>query len=175
MGKRAVPVANGDVMKLRAAILAPALLVLGGDAFAASCTDDTDCYCDCVEGVDRGDTYVNDACETKDVPVDTSLIWCEDYEEVTMTSLDATYFGDGAPGYGPWYDDTGQTDARGANSYWKKTYGAPSNGCSYDLNGTLVTSDANVGDMRSHLTKRARNTSRTKKTSLRIRRTTHAE
>ncbi len=88
--------------------LAAALLVLFAslDAFAASCTDGTDCYCDKVA--------VGGSLE------DTDLIWCEDFEAATLH--DDVDFGVTTGTFGPWYDDTGITGARGNNSYWFQTY-----------------------------------------------------
>ncbi len=51
------------------------------------CTDTLDCYCDCVEnpgstGADVGG-FANAACQTKAIPIDANLIWCEDFENPT--------------------------------------------------------------------------------------------
>lgn len=49
------------------------------------CTDGTDCYCDCVEntpgtGADVG-AFASTACQTLDIPIDTNLLICEDFED----------------------------------------------------------------------------------------------
>src|SRR5207245_3945728 len=46
---------------------------------------------------------------------------CEDFEAPTLH--DDVGFGQGAPNFGPPYDDTGHSGWRGLNSYWTQTYG----------------------------------------------------
>jgi hypothetical protein len=72
------------------------------------CTPGTDCYCDRVRTV-------------TDPLYDPSLLFCEDFEAPTLY-LDQG-LGDGAPYFGPWYDETGSPGNRGNNSYWAQTYG----------------------------------------------------
>jgi hypothetical protein len=47
---------------------------------------------------------------------------CEDFEAITL--YEDVGFGDGAPDFGPWYDESGSgfTCFRGNNQYWRKTY-----------------------------------------------------
>ncbi len=73
---------------------------------AAACTPGTDCYCDKVKGGSLNDTV---------------LLFCEDFEAPSLYRN--VPVGAGAPGYGPWYDATGQSGNRGYNSYWNKKYG----------------------------------------------------
>ena len=74
---------------------------------AASCTRGVDCYCDRVK-------------KSSDPIFDPSLLVCEDFEAPTLYR--DTGVGNGAPDYGPWYDDTGYPNARGNNSYWNRKY-----------------------------------------------------
>jgi hypothetical protein len=57
------------------------------------CTDGIDCYCDCVEGSDRGDGFTSDACERLGVPTDPDLIWCDDYEDETYENPGTNEYG----------------------------------------------------------------------------------
>jgi hypothetical protein len=61
---------------------------------------------------------------------DPNLLVCEDFEAPTLH--DVTGQGNGAPYYGPWYDDTGYRNARGNNSYWNKTYGSAVSNCAWN-------------------------------------------
>ncbi len=116
---------------LLAAVLSAVGVFAVADAEAGqTCTDGVDCYCDCVRGTNRGDGFASAACATKAVGVDASVLVCEDFEARTLT--ENIGFGSGGPTYGPWYDDTtGSVGARGANSYWTKTYGASGSGCAW--------------------------------------------
>jgi hypothetical protein len=94
------------------ALLAAALgILLPAAVMAAPCTPGTDCYCDRVKGGDLNDT---------------SLLMCEDFEAPTL--YQSTGVGNGAPYYGPWYDDTGFPGNRGNNSYWAQVYGNGASG-----------------------------------------------
>jgi hypothetical protein len=57
---------------------------------------------------------------SSDAAYDPSLLMCEDFEAPTLH--DNVGFGNGAPYYGPWYDDTGDVGDRGYNSYWFQKY-----------------------------------------------------
>jgi len=72
----------------------------------AACTPGTDCYCDKVKGGSLNDPL---------------LLICEDFEAPTLRLNQGV--GNGAPYYGPWYDDTGSSGDRGHNSYWNQKYG----------------------------------------------------
>jgi hypothetical protein len=98
-------------------LLGPALVS------ATSCSRGTDCYADCVRGPATVGAYKNAACQAKfsvGVPVDTALLWVEDFEAPTLH--DNVSAGGGAPNYGPPYDATGIPGDRGRNSYWFQTY-----------------------------------------------------
>jgi hypothetical protein len=73
---------------------------------AGPCTPGVDCYCDRVRNGSLKDT---------------NLLMCEDFEAPTLRGSSGV--GQGAPFYGPWYDDTGQPGNRGVNSYWFRNYG----------------------------------------------------
>jgi hypothetical protein len=99
---------------------------------AASCTrgvppfGNGDCYCDCVKG------STNPNCSTLHgvgVPHDTSLLACEDFEAPTLH--DNVNVGGGAPDWGPPYDDSGRTGARGQNSYMLQNYGSVTGSCAW--------------------------------------------
>jgi hypothetical protein len=85
---------------------------------AAPCTPGTDCYCDHVKKV--GDPLY-----------DPNLVMCEDYEAPTLRLNQGV--GNGAPYFGPWYDNTGDNGAldRGHNSYWLQHYGTPIGGANW--------------------------------------------
>lgn len=89
-----------------------------------SCTPGTDCYCDCVSNSTLG---ASSACTTKwgSNIYDSSLILCEDSEAPPLWDFanHTSYVGDGAPYYGPPYDDTGDSGFRGLNTYWQNKYG----------------------------------------------------
>ena len=70
----------------------------GGTHVAGPCTDGVDCYCDCVEGSDRGDGFANDACEDKHVPVDPDLALCEDFELASLDQNGGSGWSDQWPG-----------------------------------------------------------------------------
>ena len=96
-------------LKCRLVLLLIGTAVFGLPSFshaARPCTDGVDCYCDRVSGGDLNDP---------------GLIFCEDWEAVTLH--DDVNFGGGPPLYGPWYDDTGYTGNWGNNSYWGQHYG----------------------------------------------------
>ena len=96
----------------------PGAVTLWGvsSAWAAPCTAGVDCYCDKVRP--GGSLY------------DPSLLFCEDWEAPTLH--DDVGVGNGAPYYGPWYDDTGFPGARGYNSYLNRKYGtAASSQCNW--------------------------------------------
>ncbi len=121
---------------MRKLLLAAGLSLAGlfavADAEAGqTCTDGTDCYCDCVQGTSRGDGFVNAACATKGVAVDPAVLLCEDFESRNLTENVGA--GAGAPNYGPWYDVTGSGSGvgRGFNSYWTGKYGSVGVGCSW--------------------------------------------
>lgn len=86
---------------------------------AETCTDGVDCYCDRVQG---GDLH------------DSSLLMCEDFEAPTLHPANAaeaqTYEGNGAPLFGPWYDEA-VPGGRGSNSYWVQTYSFGAGNCSW--------------------------------------------
>lgn len=92
----------------------------------STCTPGTDCYCDCVTNATKG---ASSACTTKWGAniFDASLIFCEDSEAPPLWDFanHLSYDNDGAPYYGPAYDDNGFPNLRGENSYWKHTYGYP--------------------------------------------------
>jgi hypothetical protein len=118
-----------------------------------SCTDGTDCYCDCVSNSTKA---ASSACITKwgSNIYDASLLGCEDFEAITLYgavgtgTLGMTGPGSGAtactPGnqqancygntanalHGPWYDITGDSTPAspnvGFNSYWYRMYGSNS-------------------------------------------------
>jgi hypothetical protein len=102
---------------------------LASDAVAAPCTDGLDCYCDCVDGIDRGDSFANAPCAAKGIPVDPQVLLCEDFENPGYHEDIGT--GGGPPNFGSWYDDTGFPGNRGYNSAWSQTYGAVSGTCSW--------------------------------------------
>jgi len=84
------------------------MLLNVGTGHAAPCTPGTDCYCDKVK--------------TAGSPIfDANLLLCEDFEAPTLYKNQGV--GNGAPYYGPWYDDLGLTGDRGHNSYWNRKYG----------------------------------------------------
>lgn len=117
---------------LLAAGLSLAAVIAGVDARAGqTCTDGVDCYCDCVRGANRGDGFASAACATKNVPVDSAVLMCEDFESRNLTENVGA--GAGAPNFGPWYDVTGSPSGvgRGFNSYWTRTYGSVGSGCSW--------------------------------------------
>lgn len=126
-------------------ILAVALLV-APSAWAATCTDGTDCYCDLVEGDDLDTNNFNSSCVSatcdpdvatcyelasacdgtfgtgRNIPIDPNVRVCEDYEVDTL--YEDTNDDGGSPDWGPWYDDNGGSAGdRGFNSYWNRTYG----------------------------------------------------
>jgi hypothetical protein len=74
---------------------------------AAPCTKGVDCYCDKVQSGSLNDPQ---------------LLMCEDFEAPTLR-LNQGY-GNGAPYYGPPYDDSDKSFAfnRGSNSYWFKRF-----------------------------------------------------
>ena len=80
--------------------------VIPAAGLGTPCTPGTNCYCDKVKGGALNDPL---------------LLFCEDFEAPTLTTN--TGLGNGAPYYGPWYDDTGLTNDRGRNSYWNQKYG----------------------------------------------------
>ena len=86
-------------------LFAIAVFVADRQARAASCTPGTDCYCDKVQGGSLNDT---------------ALLFCEDFEAPTLRLNQGV--GNGAPYYGPWYDNTGDSNDRGHNSYWTQKY-----------------------------------------------------
>lgn len=96
----------------------------GGGGGAGSCTPGTDCYCDCVSNATLG---AASACTTKWGAniYDSSLLFCEDSEAPTMWDFanHASQVGDGAPYYGPAYDDSGFSGYRGYNGFWQAKYG----------------------------------------------------
>ncbi len=98
-------------------LLSLIILALPYPAAANPCTDGVDCYCDRVQGGELNDP---------------DLLVCEDFEAVTLH--DNVNVGGGSPLFGPWYDDTGFSGARGNNNYWFKTYGPAVRGCSFRLN-----------------------------------------
>lgn len=115
-----------------AAVLSLFAVFAVADAEAGqTCTDGVDCYCDCVQGSNRGDGFVNAACATKGVAVDPSVLLCEDFEARNLTENIGV--GAGAPNYGPWYDHTGSGSGtgRGLNSYWTRKYGPSGSGCAW--------------------------------------------
>jgi|CXWL01.1.fsa_nt_gi hypothetical protein len=79
--------------------------------YAAPCTPGTNCYCDKVKGGAFNDP---------------SVLLCEDFEAPTLINNQGV--GNGAPYYGPWYDDSGQVGNRGVNSYWNRKYSNGVNG-----------------------------------------------
>lgn len=107
------------------------LLIADVDAISPS----KDSYCDCVNGPDSGNGYRNTACQYKwasnsGVNVDANKLLCEDFEALTLRQ--DTGVGNGAPFYGPPYDNTGGNSGcpagpdncyRGFNSYWTNVYG----------------------------------------------------
>ena len=105
------------------------LLLLAPVASGAPCTDGVDCYCDCVQATDRGDSYASDACQTRGVPVDPQILVCEDFENPGYH--DDIGAGGGPPGYSSWYDDTGYAGNRGFNAAWWRNYYPPSSACSW--------------------------------------------
>jgi hypothetical protein len=60
---------------------------------------------------------------------DANLLMCEDFEARTLH--DDVNVGGSGPLWGPWYDATGFTGARGFNSYWTRTYGSSVSGCAW--------------------------------------------
>jgi len=92
-------------------------------AGANACTDGTDCYCDRV--TNPTDEYY-----------DPNLLLCEDWEALSLheNATPTARAGDGAPYYGPWYDDTGGPGYRGLNSWWTATYGDAASPCSFRTN-----------------------------------------
>ena len=72
----------------------------------AACTKGTNCYCDTVESGGTNE--------------DAALLLCEDYDFPGLYSNVGA--GNGAPFYGPVYDDTGFPGNRGWNSYMVKRY-----------------------------------------------------
>jgi len=92
---------------MRTLLLATILALLPEFGSAASCTKGVDCYCDRVQGGDLNDT---------------ALLVCEDWEAPTLVNDQGV--GNGAPYYGPWYDETGGgfTCFRGFNSYFRQVW-----------------------------------------------------
>jgi hypothetical protein len=77
---------------------------------AASCVPGTNCYCDMVKNVSS--------------PIyDANLLMCEDFEAPTLRLNQGV--GNGAPYFGPPYDNGGQSSPndRGRGGYWQKVYG----------------------------------------------------
>lgn len=112
------------------------LSTISGSTFAAICTDGVDCYCDCTKGPATVGQFKSAACQAKNVPVDTLLLKCEDFEARTLH--DDTGAGNftnagGENVWGPWYDGTGygSPGARGFNSYWTRNYGSAGRGCNW--------------------------------------------
>lgn len=119
------------------AILAFIVCLWFSDALAATCTDKSDCLCDCYANTDGAgnDTgsgvYANASCESKGIPI-RSVYFCEDFEALALHG--GTAYGTGAPDYGPWGDPTGLANSCGANGYWNKAYGGSTFSCNW-LNG----------------------------------------
>jgi hypothetical protein len=86
------------------AALGISLFPVSGEA--APCTKGVNCYCDKVA---PGGPLA-----------DPQLLLCEDFEAATLH--DNVGFGNGAPLYGPWNDDTGMPGNIGINSYWQRKY-----------------------------------------------------
>jgi len=85
-------------------------ILLPEASVAAPCTPGTDCYCDRVKNVSS--------------PIyDPALLMCEDFEAPTLRLNQG--LGNGAPYYGPPYDNGGQLipNDRGRGGYWQKVYG----------------------------------------------------
>ncbi len=103
---------NWRAFTLPAAIaLGIALSALQAEA-ATNCIDGVNCYCDRVRP--GGDL------------ADPNLIFCEDFEAVTLH--DDSSVGGVAPLFGPWYD---KGYYRGENSYWQRTYGSGVSDCAW--------------------------------------------
>lgn len=102
--------------KVKSATSAPSAL--------GACTPGTDCYCDCASNATLG---AASACTTKwgSNIYDASLVICEDGEAPPLWDFanHASYDNDGAPYYGPPYDDNGFAGMRGFNTYWQNKYG----------------------------------------------------
>lgn len=122
----------------------------GGGSFSdASCTDGTDCFCDCIAGSDRGDGYKNDGCASKGYTVHTgsSISMCHDFDKVAWD--DGTGEAAGADGFslfgsflcpndvGASYADEGTNDNDCYNF-------VADNDC--DTNATNTTTDCALGN-----------------------------
>ncbi len=143
-----------------ASLVALLVFVAPGLARAGqACTDGTDCYCDCA----KTSGTIDAQCGVKYgiSAVDSTVIWCEDFEAITLYDGRGTGSGgftgpgsggtactvgnesancmnnDSAPLWGPWYDNTSST-FRGEDSYWQRTYGQDS-GCSWPASVTSPT------------------------------------
>lgn len=111
------------------AVVGAIAVLWAADASAGlPCTDGVDCYCDCVQGANRGDGFKNAGCATKNVRVDPQALMCEDFENRSL--VENVALGTGAPDFGSWHDDTGFAGNRGFNSYWSRTYGSVNQSCS---------------------------------------------
>jgi hypothetical protein len=77
---------------------------------SGNCVDGQTCYCDRVKGGDLADP---------------SVLLCEDFES-PMLHDDVS-----VGGVGPWYNDGTYTNARGAYSYWTRTYGPSVSECAW--------------------------------------------
>ena len=113
MAKPDLVLGEGLVMLQAMWILLAVLIFSPGLVLAAPCTRGVNCYCDKVK---PGGPLA-----------DPQLLLCEDFEAPTLH--DDVGFGNGAPDFGPPYDDTGSPGWRGFNGYWHRTYG--------DMSGTL--------------------------------------
>lgn len=86
------------------------------------CVDGSTCHCDTVS--------------------DPNLLACEDFEAPTLgKDVNA---GGGSPNYGPWYDDSGLTEARGFNAYWPQNYGSAVGTCAWRFGEPASPSKGNT-------------------------------
>lgn len=60
------------------------LTLVPHEANADACTDGNDCFCDCATSPGTQGTYKNASCQARLVPRQSGVIWCEDWEAVTL-------------------------------------------------------------------------------------------